>query len=67
MRQVVLMDLDDADDALTAKLIAVSRDCSLTTFTEELPSNCSDTETNPLQRPEPRVITCFCGTDYCNF
>ncbi|EYC27499.1 hypothetical protein Y032_0009g763 [Ancylostoma ceylanicum] len=67
MRQIVLMDPDAVDDASSTKLIAISRDCSLTALTEELAANCSDTETNALKRPEPRVIICFCSTDYCNF
>ncbi|KAK6753925.1 hypothetical protein RB195_013112 [Necator americanus] len=67
MRQVVLMETGGVNDIHSTRFIAIARDCSTSALTEEFFANCSDTNGNKIRRPEPRVITCFCSTDYCNF
>ncbi|KAK5966534.1 hypothetical protein GCK32_014034 [Trichostrongylus colubriformis] len=67
MRQVVLVNVDEVKDGLSqTTMVAIARDCTHSKSVHA--GNCTDSKSATGKSfPEPRVITCFCGEDFCNF
>lgn len=67
VRQIILIEMEDSKGVTSTRLVAVSRDCSYSEALVGHFENCTDSKDNAKQRVEPRVITCFCDDDFCNF